>query len=96
MPKHNAFQRGFIRLTPQTLRAVHDLVVRAAVEFGLEDGAKLRVDTTVVQTDFIIRPTTRCYGMWSASSHAWSAVWPKRWNCEGLLRPHAGGSAPDV
>src|SRR6185437_13343683 len=43
-------QRGFIRLTPQTLKAVNDLLVRAAVELGLEDGAKLRVDTTVVQT----------------------------------------------
>jgi len=50
VPKHDAFQRGFIRLTPQTLKAVNDLLVRAAVELGLEDGAKLRVDTTVVQT----------------------------------------------
>jgi IS5 family transposase len=56
VPKHDAFQRGFIRLTPQTLNAVNDLVVRAAVELGLEDGAKLRVDTTVVQTD-IHHPT---------------------------------------
>src|ERR1700694_235676 len=56
VPKHDAFQRGFIRLTPQTLKAVNDMVVRAAVELGLEDGAKLRVDTTVVQTD-IHHPT---------------------------------------
>ena len=56
VPKHDAFQRGFIRLTPQTLKAVNDLVVQAAVELGLEDGAKLRVDTTVVQTD-IHHPT---------------------------------------
>ena len=56
VPKHDAFQRGFIRLTPQTLKAVNDLVVRAAVELELEDGAKLRVDTTVVQTD-IHHPT---------------------------------------
>src|SRR6184192_307469 len=56
VPKHDAFQRGFIRLTPQTLKAVNDLVVRAAVELGLEDGAKLRVDTTVVQSD-IHHPT---------------------------------------
>ena len=56
VPKHDAFQRGFIRLTPQTLKAVNDLVIRAAVELGLEDGAKLRVDTTVVQTD-IHHPT---------------------------------------
>jgi len=56
VPKHDAFQRGFIRLAPQTLKAINDLVVRAAVELGLEDGAKLRVDTTVVQTD-IHHPT---------------------------------------
>jgi IS5 family transposase len=56
VPKHDAFQRGFIRWTPQTLSAVNDLVVRSAVELGLEDGAKLRVDTTVVQTD-IHHPT---------------------------------------
>ena len=49
VPKHDAFQRGFIRLTPQTLKAVNDLVVQAAVDLGLEDGTKLRVDTTVVQ-----------------------------------------------
>src|SRR6201987_1695922 len=56
VPKHDAFQRGFVRLTPQTLKAINDLVVEAAVELGLEDGAKLRVDTTVVQTD-IHHPT---------------------------------------
>ena len=56
VPRHDAFQRGFVRLTAQTLKAVNDLVVQAAVELGLEDGAKLRVDTTVVQTD-IHHPT---------------------------------------
>ena len=56
VPKHDAFQRSFVRLTPQTLKAVNGLVVQAAVALGLEDGAKLRVDTTVVQTD-IHHPT---------------------------------------
>ena len=56
VPKHDAFQRGFVRLTPETLRAINDLVVQAAVDLGLEDGTKLRVDTTVVQTD-IHHPT---------------------------------------
>jgi IS5 family transposase len=56
VPKHDAFNRGFNRLTPQTLKAVNDLVVQAAVGLGLEDGSKLRVDTTVVQTD-IHHPT---------------------------------------
>jgi IS5 family transposase len=56
VPKHDAFNRGFNRLTPQTLKAVNDMVVQAAVGLGLEDGAKLRVDTTVVETD-IHHPT---------------------------------------
>ena len=56
VPKHDAFSRGFNRLTPATLEAINDLVVQAAVDLGLEDGAKLRVDTTVVQTD-IHHPT---------------------------------------
>jgi IS5 family transposase len=56
VPKHDAFNRGFNRLTPATLKAVNDLVVQAAVALGLEDGAKLRVDTTVVETD-IHHPT---------------------------------------
>jgi IS5 family transposase len=51
VPKHNAFNRAFNRLTPQTLQAVNDLVVKAAVDLGLEDGKRLRVDTTVVQAD---------------------------------------------
>jgi transposase, IS5 family len=56
VPKHDAFNRAFNRLTPQVLKAVNDLVVQAAVDLELEDGSKLRVDTTVVQTD-IHHPT---------------------------------------
>jgi IS5 family transposase len=56
VPKHDAFNRAFNRLTPDTLQAVNDAVVHAAVALGLEDGAKLRVDTTVVETN-IHHPT---------------------------------------
>jgi transposase, IS5 family len=51
VPEHHAFHRDFNRLTPDTLKAINDLVVQAAVDLGLEDGAKLRVDATVVATD---------------------------------------------
>ena len=51
VPKHDAFQRAFVRLTPETLQAVNEILVQAAVALRLEDGKKLRVDTTVVQTD---------------------------------------------
>src|ERR1700747_3811244 len=56
VPKHDAFNRSFNRLAPQTLKTINDLLVKAAVKLGLEDGAKLRVDTTVVETD-IHHPT---------------------------------------
>lgn len=51
VPQHDAFHRAFKRLTPATLQAVNDLVVQAAVDLGLEEGKKLRVDTTVVETN---------------------------------------------
>ena len=51
VPEHDAFQRAFVRLTPETLQAVNGILVQAAVALRLEDGKKLRVDTTVVQTD---------------------------------------------
>ena len=38
VPRHDAFNRGFNRLTPKTLQAINELVVQAAVELGLEDG----------------------------------------------------------
>jgi IS5 family transposase len=64
VPKHHAFHRAFVRLTPATLRAINELVVKAAVDIGLEDGTKLRVDTTVVQTD-IHHPTDNTL-LWDA------------------------------
>src|ERR1700686_3305770 len=56
VPKHDAFNRSFNRVTPATLKAINELVVEAAVKLGVEDGSKLRVDTTVVETD-IHHPT---------------------------------------
>lgn len=64
VPQHDAFNRSFNRVTPETLRAVNDLVVKVAVDEGLEDGSKLRSDTTVVQTD-IHHPTDNTL-MWDA------------------------------
>jgi transposase, IS5 family len=78
VPRHDAFHRSFTRLTPATLKAINDLVVQAAVELGLEDGQKLRVDTTVVQTDIhhptdntllwdVVRVVTRLIGRLAAA-----------------------------
>ncbi len=77
VPKHDAFHRGFVQLTPETLAALNELVVQAAVALGLEDGKKLRVDTTVVQTDIhhptdntllwdVVRVVTRLVGRLAA------------------------------
>ena len=51
VPKHDAFNRSFNRLTTATFQTVNDAVVQAAVNAGLEDGKKLRVDTTVVESN---------------------------------------------
>jgi transposase, IS5 family len=51
VPKQDAFNRAFNRLTPETLRDINQLVVKAAVQLGLEDGKTLRVDTTVVESN---------------------------------------------
>jgi transposase, IS5 family len=51
VPQHDAFNRAFNRLTPATLEAINRFVVESAVALGLEDGKRLRVDTTVVETD---------------------------------------------
>jgi IS5 family transposase len=51
VPKHDAFNRAFNRLTPATLEVINQAVVQRAVQLGLEDGKQLRVDTTVVETD---------------------------------------------
>jgi IS5 family transposase len=51
VPKHDAFNRSFNRLTPATIQALNAAVVHAAVDADLEDGDKLRVDTTVVETN---------------------------------------------
>lgn len=56
VPKHDAFNRAFNRLSPVTLEVINELLVQSAVTLGLENGKKLRVDTTVVETD-IHHPT---------------------------------------
>src|SRR5215468_4204695 len=51
VPKHNAFNQAFNRLTAATVQKINDAIIQAAVEDGLEDGNKLRADTTVVESD---------------------------------------------
>lgn len=51
VPKHNAFNQAFNRLTFATVEKINEAVIQAAVQDSLEDGTKLRVDTTVVESD---------------------------------------------
>jgi transposase, IS5 family len=51
VPQADAFQRSFSRVRPDTIRQINDALIRAAVALKLEDGRKLRVDTTVVESD---------------------------------------------
>ncbi len=62
IPCHQTFNRSFNRVTPETIRAINDAVVQAAVNLRLEDANKLRVDTTVVETD--IHFPTDCTLLW--------------------------------
>src|SRR5439155_13510148 len=58
VPRHNAFNQAFNRLSPSTVETLNDAIIGAAVDDGLEDGKKLRADTTVVETD-ILRTAVR-------------------------------------
>ena len=51
VPRHNAFNHAFNRLIPSTVEKINATVIQAAVDDGLEDGTKLRADTTVVESD---------------------------------------------
>ena len=73
VPQHDAFNRAFNRITPATLQTINQRVIQAAVKLGMEDGAKLRVDTTVVETNIhyptdatllwdLVRTVTRLVG----------------------------------
>lgn len=51
VPKHKAFHRASALLTPETLAKVNALVVDLAVALGIEDAGRVRIDTTVSETD---------------------------------------------
>ena len=73
VPKHDAFNRAFNRITPATLADINQLVVQAAVKLGLEDGKQLRVDTTVVETN--IHYPTDATLLWDTVRTVTRLVW---------------------
>jgi IS5 family transposase len=51
VPKHKALHAASVRLRPQTLRRINDIVIEVAMALGIEDAQSVRMDTTVVETD---------------------------------------------
>ncbi len=51
VPMHKAFHRASTRLRPETLRAINAAVVELAIALGVEDARRVRMDTTVSETD---------------------------------------------
>jgi transposase, IS5 family len=48
VPKKSALARNIKALRPETLQAIHRIVIRAAAAQGIEKGRKVRIDATVV------------------------------------------------
>jgi transposase, IS5 family len=51
VPTHKAFHRASKLLTPATLQALNAAVVDLAIALGVEDARRVRLDTTVSETD---------------------------------------------
>ena len=51
VPRHDAFPRGVVQWQVDTLRRINQGLVKVAVKMGLEQVSRLRLDTTVVETD---------------------------------------------
>jgi IS5 family transposase len=51
VPQHSAFHRAFNRMTARVIERVNDLILKAAINDGIEDGAMFRSDTMVVETN---------------------------------------------
>jgi IS5 family transposase len=51
VPRHDAFQRAFKRISAETVRKINDALLRHAVDTRIVRGAKLRIDATVVASN---------------------------------------------
>jgi len=51
VPQHTAFHRASTLLTPATVQALNAVVVDLALGLGVEDARRVRLDTTVSETD---------------------------------------------
>jgi transposase, IS5 family len=61
VPDAKTMGRWGVAIGPRVLRQIHDRMVKLAQDKGVIAGARMRVDTTVVETTSTIRPTARCW-----------------------------------
>ena len=61
MPDAKTMGRWGLAVDPETIRQIHDRIVQIAQQQGVTQGRRMRVDTTVVETNSITRPTARCW-----------------------------------
>ena len=90
VPKHDAFNRAFSRLTPATLEAINEIVVQCAISLGLESGNKLRVDTTVVETDILCAAVDKMSNAERIVTRSPTLWDPANWSLCGCFTPHYG------
>ncbi len=50
-PRRKALQQGIKRIRPETFESINDLLLRRAVDGGIDDGLTLRTDCTVEETN---------------------------------------------
>ena len=58
MPDAKTMGRWGIAIGPQVVKQIHERIVKIAQVKGVTTGRRMRVDTTVVETD-ILRPAAR-------------------------------------
>src|SRR5499425_485920 len=60
MPDAKTMGRWGIAIGPQVLKQIHERMVKIAQAKGVITGRRMRVDTTVVETNIHYRPTVLC------------------------------------
>ena len=60
MPDAKTMGRWGVALGPAVIKQIHDRIVELARAEGIVRGRRMRVDTTVVETNIIIRPIAAC------------------------------------
>ena len=61
VPDAKTMGRWGVVLGVDVVKQIHDRIVQIALDKGVMSGRRMRVDTTVVETN-IHRPTARCWG----------------------------------